>query len=301
LIAVWQPVDDWPGARACRMELFVVQPRFEGGQLVLPAPVLVSDRALGMVQAAGGASFAATVGGTTYVVWTEVAEVGALSAPTFVAAYDQASGTLGAPVLVAPTRPVNDDHATPGIVADGEGILHVVTGSHNLSFMYTHTVAPADATVWTQPETVLDSGYVKAGTAPGGRGCQTYVSLVCTPGNALVLVFRQWRQGVDADFDGLPYQPLCIQRREPGGSWSEARRLVYCVTHRGYAQYYQKMTIDRRGRLYLSLSYFRPGDWRRDQRIRHRFHHRMVLISADGGVSWRFATLSDLLGGVAPA
>jgi hypothetical protein len=301
LIAVWRPVGDWPGNRACRMELFLVQPRFEGGQLVLPDPVLVSDRALGMVQAAGGASFAATVGATTYVVWTEVAEVGAPSAPTFVAAYDQATGTLGAPVLAAPTRPINDDHATPGIVADGEGVLHVVTGSHNLSFMYTHTVAPADVTTWTPAVPVLASGYVKAGTTPAGRGCQTYVSLACTRDNALVLVFRQWRQGVDEAFGGGPYQPLSIQRLEPGGTWSEPRRLVYCVTHPGYAQYYQKMTIDRLGRLYLSLSYFRPNDWPRHQRTRHRFHHRMVLISEDGGLSWRFATLSDFLGGVAPA
>ena len=58
------------------------------------------------------------------------------------------------------------------------------------------------------------------------------------------------------------------------------------------------MTIDRRGRIYLSLSYFRPHDWPRDERVANRYHHRMILISEDGGATWRFATLGDFLQGV---
>ncbi len=302
LLALWRPVSDWPGERACRMALYVVQPRFEGDQLVLPAPVLVSDRSLGVIQAAGDASFAATVGSTTYIVWAEVAPPGAPGAPTFVAAYDQTTGTLSAPLEVAKARPPNDDHTTPGIVADGQGILHVLTGSHNTRFMYTHTVDPADATIWTNPEGVLSTGYVKPGLGQEGRGCQTYLSLVCTPDDALVIAFRQRRRGVDAAFGGRSYDALSVQRLEPGGAWSEAQRVVYCSNNVGYAQYYHKLTIDRRGRLYLSLSYFRPCDWPADKRAANRYHHRMVLISEDGGTSWRFARLDDFVNGaVAPA
>ena len=299
LIAVWRPVADWPGYRACRMALYVIQPHFEGDRLVLSPGVLVSDRALGMIQAAGGGSFATTVGTTTYIVWTEVAAPGSPGAPTFVAAFDQTTGTLGAPLQVATARPINDDHTTPGIVSDGQGNLHVVTGSHNSSFMYTHTLDPADPATWSKPEPVLSAGYKKPGTGSDGRGCQTYVSLVCTPDNALVLAFRQWRMGVDPDFRGLPYQALSVQRLDPGGAWSDAQRIVYS-NNRGYAQYYQKLTIDRHGRLYLSLNYFRPHDYPRNERVQNRYHHRMVLISEDGGASWRFATLADFLGGVQP-
>ncbi len=298
LLAVWRPVADWPGERACRMALYVIQPRFKGDRLVLPEPVLVSDRSLGMIQAAGGASFAATVGSTTYIVWTEVAAVSAAGSPTFVAAFDQTTGTLGEPLDVATARPLNDDHTTPGIVADGKGMLHVLTGSHNTPFMYTHTIDAADATVWTKPEPVLTSGYREPGAGGEGRGRQTYVSLVCTPDDALVIAFRQWRRRVDTAFSGLPYQALCVQRLEPGGTWSAARRVAYSSRYRGYAQYYQKLTIDRSGRLYLSLSYFRPHDWPRDERVANRYHHRMLLISEDGGGSWRFAMLADLLRGV---
>ncbi len=298
LIAFWQPVGNWPGYRACRMALYVVQPRFEGERLVLPEPVKVTERALGLIQAAGGASFAATVGSTTYITWAEVADASAPGSPVFVAAYDQTTGTLGQAVEVATARPVNDDHATPGIVADSTGALHVLSGGHNSSFMYTHTATPADPATWSRPSPILTEGYRVPGKAQRGR--QTYVSLVCTPADRLVVVFRQWRRGVDAVFRGRPYQTLAVQRLDPGGEWSDAERLAYCSRNRGYAQYYQKMSIDRLGRLFLSFNYFRPKDWPRDQRALNRYHHRMVLISEDGGERWRFATLGDFLAGVLP-
>jgi hypothetical protein len=298
LIAFWQPVGNWPGYRACRMALYVVQPRFEGERLVLPEPVKVTERALGLIQAAGGASFAATAGSTTYITWAEVADVSAPGSPVFVAAYDQATGTLGQAVEVATARPVNDDHTTPGIVADSTGGLHVLSGGHNSPFMYAHTATPADPVTWSRPSPILTDGYRAPGKAPRGR--QTYVSLVCTPADRLVVVFRQWRCGVDAVFRGQPYQTLAIQRLDPGEEWTGAERLAYCSRNRGYAQYYQKMSIDRLGRLFLSFNYFRPKDWPRDQREVNRYRHRMVLISEDGGERWRFATLGDFLAGVRP-
>jgi hypothetical protein len=298
LIAVWRPVGDWPGSRACRMALYVLQPRFEGGRLVLPEPVPVSDRALGLIQAAGGASFAATVGSTTYLTWAEVAAPGAPGSPVLVAAYDQRTGALGPAQEIATARPANDDHATPGIVADSRGALHVLSGGHNTPFMYTHTATPADSATWSRPRAILSEGYCEPGRSPRGR--QTYVSLACTPSDRLVVAFRQWRRGVDTAFQGQPYQALSVQWLDPGGEWSDAARIAYCSRHRGYAQYYQKMSVDRLGRLFLSFNYFRPKDWPRDRREANRYRHRMMLISEDGGLRWRFATLADFLAGAAP-
>jgi hypothetical protein len=298
LIAMWQPVGQWPGYRACRMALYVAQPYFDGDRLVLPDPAQVTDRSLGMIQAAGGASFAATVGTTTYITWAEVAEPDAGASPVFVAAFDHTTGVLGAAQEVERARPVNDDHCTPGIVSDSQGGLHVVSGSHNASFMYTHTATPADPATWSQPVPMLLDGYRVFGKGPRGR--QTYVSLVCTPGDRLVVAFRQWRRGVDADFHGRPYEALCVQWLDPAGTWTEPLRIALCSRNRGYAQYYQKMSIDRRGRIFLSLSYFRPKDWPVEERAANRYHHRMVLVSEDGGATWRFATLADFSAGVTP-
>ena len=68
---------------------------------------------------------------------------------------------------------------------------------------------------------MLLDGYRIAGKSPRGR--QTYVSLVCTPADRLVVVFRQWRRGVDTVFHGQAYDALCVQWLDPGGTWTGRR------------------------------------------------------------------------------
>lgn len=296
LIAVWKQLAPWHGQWASLDQLDVIKPYWNGGTLLLRTPVHVSDVALTLLQCSGGASFAVTHGDTSFFVYATCVPKGTAATPTYVAAYDHTTGTMGARQEVEQARPVNDDHCTPGIVADSQGGLHVVSGSHNAPFMYTHTATPADPTTWAKPVPMLLDGYRIAGKSPRGR--QTYVSLVCTPQDRLVVVFRQWRRGVDTDFHGQPYEALCAQWLDPGDTWTMPLRLAFCSRNRGYAQYYQKMSIDRRGRIFLSLSYFRPKDWPVEERAANRYHHRMILMSADGGESWRFATQTDFTGGV---
>jgi hypothetical protein len=297
LVAVWRPVADWVGPRASRSELYVVAPRFEGDRLTLPPPTLVSRRFLGMVQAAGGASFAATAGDRSFIVWTEIAPRDAEAAPTFVASFEHASRTLGAPVRVGMAKPANDEHCTPGICLDGGGHLHVIIGAHSQPFLYTRSVEPLDAGAWTAPKRVLTSGYRDKTSDADGRGEQTYVSLVCLPDDTLVLVFRQQRAGVDRVFGGRSYGVLCMQRRPRGGPWSGATRLVFRLDRCGYAMFHHKLAVDRQGRLFLSLSYFNPTDYPLAKRAQNRYHHRMVLVSTDAGATWRFAASPDYLAG----
>jgi hypothetical protein len=301
LVALWQPVESWPGLRASRNRLYVVRPTFEGDGLVLPPPTLVTSRHLGMTQAAGGASFAATSGVTSFIVWTEVAPVRATGSPTYVAALDRRTGRLSAPVFVGQAQPANDDHDTAGICFDGRGYLHVVIGAHSHPFRYVRSVRPLDASSWTAPRPVLSSGFRERGTDADGRGRQTYVSLVCLPNDALVLVFRQHRAGVDRVFAGRPYCALCMQTRPSGGKWSPVRRLAFRQDRDGYAMFYQKLAVDRRGRLFLSFNCCDPRVYRPALRERHRYHRRMVLVSDDAGAHWRFVTLKDYIAGIEPA
>jgi hypothetical protein len=297
LVAVWRPVADWPGPYAARYALYILQPRFEGDGLVLPAPTLVTRQFLGMCQAAGGASFAATCGGASFITWAEVDRPGALGTPIYAAAFDHATGRVTQRRLIARPRPVNDHHDTPGICLDSRGFLHVVTGAHNAPFLYAKTRAPRDVSAWTRPTKVVDSGYRDATSDADGWGKQTYVALVCLPDDTLVLVFRQARAG-DRVFGGRPYQVLCLQRRAPGGPWSAARRLAFSRERSGYAMYHHKLAVDRLGRLYLSASYFRPRDLPPDERAAHRYRLRMVLVSKDGGRAWDFASVGDFAEGV---
>ena len=113
-------------------------------------------------------------------------------------------------------------------------------------------------------------------------------------------VIGQRRAGVDPDFGGASYDALSLQRRSPDGVWSDAVPLVSSADRPGYVCYHQKLTVDRRGRLYLSLSYYNPALYPPKQRRANRFRYRMVLISKDGGASWDFATTLDFLEGMAP-
>jgi BNR repeat-containing family member len=301
LVAVWRPVSDWPGDRASRSLLYVIKPSFSHGLLRLPPPTLVSTRFIGQCYGAGGASFAASAGATSFIAWAEVARSTDPGTPTYVCSFDQTTRRLSTPVLVAEARKRNDDHDAPGIVRDGNGYLHVVTGAHNAQFLYTHSLEPRDASAWTAAEPMLAGGYVEPGGAAPGTARQTYLSLACLPDDSLVMVFRQVRCGVDPDFDGAAYDALCCQIRSPDGSWSEPQRLVQCADRTGYACFHQKLTVDRLGRLYLSLSYFSPLDYPAGERAAHRFTHRMVLTSKDGGRTWDFAATSDFREGIATA
>ncbi len=258
LVAVWRRVSPWPGLRATRNKLYVVRTFFAADELRMAAPTLVTTRHIGMTQAAGGASFAATSGSTSYIVWTEVASATANGSPTFVATLDRAGGRLSPPVRVAASHPANDAHATPGICLDSEGYLHVVTGAHQRPFLYTRSVRPSDGSAWTRPRPVLTSGFRTAPADAHGSGRQTYLSLACLPDDRLVVVFRQQRAGVDRIFAGGRYDALCVQTKARDGGWSPARRLVCHKTSPGYAIFYHKLAVDRTGRLFLSLNWCRP-------------------------------------------
>ena len=137
-------------------------------------------------------------------------------------------------------------------------------------------------------------------TDADGPGKQTYVSLVC---GARRRAARRQPPGAPQHRRALPgsgTDALVHQSLPPGATtWSQPD-LVVVPPLPSYSQYYQKLTVDRLGRLFVSCSYFS----RRDPpatRVYRRFHHRMVLISEDGGGAWRFATTADFLAGIAAA
>ena len=299
LIAVWRQTAPWKGEWASLNEMYVVQPVWSGDRLELQPPVLVSERALGMTLAAGGASFAVTSGDRTHFVYNTVTPLGTLRTPTYAATYDHVTNTVGPSTRVAASRPANNCHSTPGICMDSLGTLHVVTGALGWPFRYSRSVAPLTTTSWTPAQDVLTSGYRTRTTDADGRGSQTYLSLVCDPDDTLHVVFRQRRRNVDARFADQAYLALAHQSLAPGAAAWTQPDLIVVPPLPGYSQYYQKLTVDRLGRLFVSCSYFSRRDPPATRRFR-RFHHRMVLISEDGGRNWRFATTADFVAGTLP-
>ncbi len=297
LIAVWRQTAPWKGEWASLNEMYVVQPVWSGDRLGLRAPVFVSMQALGMTQAAGGASFAVTSGDKTFFVYSTVVPRGTRLTPTYAVTYDHATNTIGPRTRVAGSRPANDCHDTPGICMDSNGTLHVVTGAHAKPFRYARSLAPLSTSSWTRARDVLTSGYRSKKTDADGTAKQTYLSLVCGPDDTVHVVFRQGRRNIDSHFRGHFYNALVHQSLTPGATKWSRPDLIVIPPRPGYSQYYQKLTVDRLGRLFVSCSYFSLRDPPATRQFR-RFHHRMVLISQDGGRSWRFATDADFLAGV---
>jgi hypothetical protein len=274
-------------------EMRIVQPRLVDGVLQIPPHIHVSNDLISIGQHSGGTSFSATLNGKTHFAWIEVTDDNVPGSPTYVATYDHATNTVGPKVLVAYAPPKNNSHNRPGVVLDSEGYIHVVTGSHHgENFFHVRSQQPNNAyDGWTTPQPVWDKGWRNSNGNGPERGGQTYVSLVCDADDTLHLAFRQWRYA-DQYFARDPYYAaLSYQRKPKNGAWSAPVPLV--IPERGiYAIYYQKLSIDHRGRLFLSASYY--DNTLGESPALGQYLRRMLLVSGNAGDSWKLANTGDL-------
>ena len=306
-LAVWRPSGppDVPGSQ--RNLLLVTQARLDGDQLVIPPLVPVTESCLGLSRDSGGASFSVTRGETTWFVWSEATPAGVGGTAHFVATYDHVTGTVSTPRELAKTPPRSDPHNKPGICLDSAGYLHVIAGGHGSPALYTRSLEPLTADAgWTEPVPVVSGGWVAASDPAVQQGRQTYPSFVCDARDTLHLITRQWRRGVDAYHDGQGYGALVHQSCPAGGAWSEPSPIVVGA-YPGYSIFFHKVALDARDRLFLSCSYQGGPELReeralgaalavlgRSQLRPGKYRGRMLLVSADGGATWRFASDADL-------
>jgi hypothetical protein len=178
---------------------------------------------------------------------------------------------------VAYGPPPNDVHNSPSITIDSQGYLHVLAGTHGRPFPYTRSLRPNTTDAgWTDPVEL-------------GEGLrQTYIGLVCGPDDTLHAVFRMWRSGVDP-FPASHHGTLAYQRKPPGKPW-EPPRILIVPPFSEYSVYYHRLTIDRRGGLFLSYDYWSTYWFYRND---HWGSRRAVLTSPDGGETWKLAEEAD--------
>ena len=262
------------------VELFA--PKFDGGRLVVGEPILVSRKGIGLASHSGIPSSLVSRGDKVHLVWAEATEPTEKvpGVPTYVVTYDRATGKLGAPALVGYGAPPNDIHNSPSITMDSQGYLHVLAGTHGRPFQYARSLKPNDsAGGWTPAEPV------------GADLSQTYIGFVCGPDDTLHLAYRLWHRG-EQPYPKSHYATLSYSRKRPGQPWEAPRDLIV-PPFSEYSVYYHRLTIDRQGRLFLSYDYWSTlWFYRNDQPGRRR----TVMMSPDGGQTWRLATSRDLAG-----
>lgn len=260
------------------LELFL--PRFEGNVLRPGDPILLTRECIGLASHSGPPSSVASRGDRVHVVWGEATDpaLKVPGVPAAAATYDRVSGRLGPRAIVGHGPPANDIHNSPSLALDSAGRLHVLGGTHGRPFPYAHSLAPDDAGAgWTPP-------------AVTGEGInQTYIGMVCGPDDTLHAVFRLWRVRT-APHPAATHATLAYQRKRPGRPW-EAPRVLVVSPFSEYSVFYHRLSIDRRGRLFLSYDYW-STHWfyRNDQPARRR----TVLFSPDGGGTWKLAATADL-------
>jgi len=204
------------------------------GTLKLPEPVLLCEDAVALAPHSGESNQALTHGEEVFLVYGRLVVLPGKTkedgVPSFARTYNLKTKQLSAPVLIGcGGRNAEDGHNWPGVVADSQGLLHVVINGHHDPFVYTHSVRPWDITEWTAPEKVA------AGTS--------YAGLICDDHDNLYTVTRHSDPGY--------YFKLSLHRKPAGQPWAAPQQLV--IPYKPYYHvYYHKLTLDPvRQRLWL--------------------------------------------------
>ena len=266
----WRKVND--------LELFL--PEKVDGRISPGEPILISKLCIGLAAHSGIPATVVSRDGRVHVAWAEATDPGEKvpGVPTYVATYDRRTRTLGKPALVGYGAPPNDVHNSPSITIDSQGYLHVLAGTHGQPFQYARSLEPNDAgRGWTEAE-------------PVGEGLrQTYIGLVCGPDDTLHLAFRLWWYATDP-FPASHHATLAYARKRPGEPWQEPRVLIV-PPFSEYSVFYHRLTIDRLGRLFLSYDYWSTYWFYRTD---HRGSRRALIMSPDGGETWKLPQTGDL-------
>jgi len=288
--------------------LYLCQPYFSGDGIAVPALTPISTRALGLSEATT-ASAVVSHGDLSWIVWVDSTPRPAQGSPVYVVTYNRRTRALGPRILLARSQLGNDGHAKPGIVIDSKGYLHVIAGAHGRPFQYRQSLVPYTAYEgWSQLELVGTTGFARQfGASEEGR--MTYLAFVCDQQDRLHIAYRQWRRNTDPWFNGALYGALSYQRHDPELGWTAPRPLVI-PPYEGYSIYGQALSLDHRGRLYLSASCIAGPEGANRKVAMERWRQsgsegpqpplnlrRMVLVSVDGGDNWRFATTADFTPG----
>jgi hypothetical protein len=146
---------------------------------------VVPDHATDGPSHSGVADVTLTVNSKTHVVYTATEPLAdQAGTPQYVVTYDHDTQTTSVPVLLGTTRGTPkstvcgiDGHNGPAIVADSQGLLHVVLGAHQHPFKYVVSKRSNDATMWESAVAVGEE--------------ETYVGLVIDETDTLHLVARR--------------------------------------------------------------------------------------------------------------
>jgi len=250
------------------------------GKLHLSQPILVSDNCVGMSAHSGITSPVAADGDRLHFIWGETSDPAKKDpgVPTYTRTYDRKTGQMTAPVFLAWSPPVNDVHNMSTLIVDSKGDRHVIIGSHGQPFQYLHS--PHGDMKWSAPREITQMS-------------PTYIGAVFDNADNIHLFFRQWQREIEKAGAELGYQQM-----GQDGQWKEQTAFAVSPLP-SYSVFYHRLTVDRKGWLYLSFDYWSTWSPYRES-YPNAAPRRLILSSTDNGKSWQLVTKERLVAGITP-
>jgi hypothetical protein len=285
--------------------------------LVINKPVLISESSLLGDAHSGVGNSVVSVGDRVHVVWSGSEAIpGHNGTPQYAATYNRSSKKLSAPILLGfGGKGKPDSHCAPAITVDSQGYLHVIIGPRLTKLQHIKSLEPNTTTSgWTE---AIDIG---APAVPEWDNYYTYVALCCDKKDTLHIVASHFGTYNGLDHGGTPKVVLVYLRKQKDKPWDAPKALVVPF-HNSYSIYYHKLNIDRKGRLFVNYMYYADcmttdeiaayrAKWP-NEKIKivrtedSRYycsglqpHDPCILMSDDGGDTWRLATTKDFVDGV---
>lgn len=196
-----------------------------------------------------------------------------------------------------------NSHNGPTATIDSKGVIHVVLGGHGSQAKYTYSADNGNS--WAPPEDL-----------PGENSNNTYPTVITDNKGTVHLIYRATLNAVfyeDRHRRGGDYR-LSYARKKLGQPWECMGGLVV-PGNDAYSIYMHTLTVDRLGRLFLHYYYRADILSQRDKeqyrakwpdapdpevQSNIRTHDPVIIMSDNGGDSWKIATTEDFIEGLMP-
>lgn len=268
----------------------------------------ITDFAAGYTHS-GGLNSTATVGDVTHFVFARLdSNLGNNTTDTdmYYSSYNHVTDTVVDPVYLTTTGSCclsPDNHNIPFILSDSTGKLHVVAGSHQKEFKYLTAETHSNGTINGAWSTAVDVVSLNENLEP----YNTYPGMAIDSQNNIHLVFRK--------VDAQNRYSLHYMYKPAAGQWQDKGELVIPASGT-YSVYYHKLTMDNQGRLFLTYFYYHhfltatdEGEYKDRWPLELiktggiaevnlysgiKAHNSVILMSDNGGTSWKLAKSGDL-------
>lgn len=256
----------------------------------------------------GGMNSSATLGHMTHFVFARLdSNIGNNTTDTdiYYSSYDHLTGETSLPIYMTTTGSCclsPDNHNIPFILADSKGALHVIAGSHQAPFKYLTAATDDNGRLvgsWSDAVEVVSPNAL-------GQPFNTYPGIVIDQHDTLHMVMRK--------VDEHDRYTLHYMQKRDGEDWQDKGSLVIPALGR-YSVYYHKLSVSPNNELYLNYFFyhhFLSDEHAKQYRERWplelietggnaefnlhtgiKAHNATMLVSEDGGESWRLLGSSD--------